>query len=128
MGGKDKPAPATTGVGTLGALLAARGVKAPDPASLPPAEAAPVAAPEAGLRWSAVPRVVLEMQKKGRAGKVVTVLRGVPSEHAEDASRQLRKAMGVGVGVEEDEIVVQGDQRVRLRAWLSNAGVRQVTG
>lgn len=119
----DKPA-----VGGLGALLAAKGLQssgAPEPAAPGPAARAPawtVAAPE---------KVVVRMERKGHGGKTVTCLTGLdgaPADALDALARDLRKALGVGVRVEDGEVVVQGDQRDRLRAWLGKNGARRVVG
>jgi translation initiation factor 1 len=119
MAGEDR--------GGLGALLAARGLKmseAPAAPAVAPVEAAKVEVdPFAGLA-----RVVLSMERKGRGGKVVTLIRGVPEDRLEVAAKLVRKALGCGASVEADAILVQGDQRDRLRPWLERSGVRKIAG
>jgi translation initiation factor 1 len=115
-----------SGLGSFGALLAARGLHASEEA------AAKEPAPEvpAPRGWSDVRRVVLAMTRKGQGGKTVTVLSGtgLGSNDLEVAARDLKRTLGVGARVEDDAIVVQGDQRERLRPWLSAQGVREVKG
>ncbi len=113
--------------GGLGALLAARGLKMSEAAAAP--VVAPASPPAADVDpFVGLARVVLAMERKGRGGKVVTLLRGVPSERLEVAAKLVRKALGCGASVEDDAILVQGDQRERLRPWLERAGVRKIAG
>lgn len=112
--------------GGLGALLAARGLKMSAEAAAP-VVVAPVA-PVAADPFDGLARVVLAMERKGRGGKVVTLLRGVPADRLELAAKHVRKALGCGATVEGEEILVQGDQRERLRPWLERAGVRKIAG
>ena len=83
-------------------------------------------APE--FAWSRVPRAVLQRTRAGRGGKTVTIVRGVEAEHLDEAARTLKKALGVGATVEDDGVVVQGDQVERLRTWLDKAGVSKIVG
>jgi translation initiation factor 1 len=122
------PAADGGGLGSFGALLAARGLQASAPVDVP---ATPVATPAAApFRWADVRRVVLAMTRKGQGGKTVTVLSGMGLSEAQldAAARELKRTLGVGARVEDEEIVVQGDQRERLRPWLAREGVREVKG
>jgi translation initiation factor 1 len=120
------------GLGSFGALLAARGLRASEPAPTTASPPAPSAASEsnAAIAWSGVRRVVLAMTRKGQGGKTVTVLSGtgLAAEELEVAARELKRTLGVGARVEDEGIVVQGDQRERLRPWLARQGVREVKG
>lgn len=62
-------------------------------------------------------RIHMNIEKKGRGGKTVTVIGGLadmPAQHRDELISTLKKGLGVGVTVEDDDIVVQGDQRPRL--------------
>jgi translation initiation factor 1 len=126
-GGED-PAASGSGLGSFGALLQARGLAASEAASAPPPSSAAVGAPASVFSWASLPKVVLRMERKGRGGKAVTVVQGVPPRQLDEAAGTLRRAFGTGARVEEEEIVVQGDLRERLRTWLHSAGVRDVRG
>lgn len=74
----------------------------------------------------------LSLDRKGRRGKVVTLIVGLqlsPQELAELA-RTLRRLCGAGGAVKEGTIEVQGDQRARLAAILRDMGykVKQIGG
>ena len=75
----------------------------------------------------AVPtRVVakLRMEKKGRGGKTVTVVYGLPRnpEFLRQLSQELKRACGAGGTVVEDGIEIQGDLGARVRAALEKRG------
>jgi translation initiation factor 1 len=80
--------------------------------------------PEAVLSSPSPPgnsRIHLRIERKGRKGKTVTILGGLGDQSEEDrkaVARKIGKALGCGAGVEGDEVVVQGDQRERVEAWL----------
>lgn len=71
-------------------------------------------------------KVVLSRSKKGRGGKIVTTIAGVRAEAREALARDIRVAVGCGATVEDELIVVQGDQHARLRGFLESRGVRKV--
>lgn len=75
---------------------------------------------------SALPRVVLRRERKGRGGKTVTVVEGVPVPLAEGLACALRKGLGCGSRVEEGAVVLQGDQVERSAAWFTARGVKKV--
>ena len=66
----------------------------------------------------------LRIEKKGRAGKTVTVVDGLPRNAAfvEDLAHELKKACGTGGSADEGAIELQGDQREKLRALLERKG------
>ena len=75
----------------------------------------------------AVPaRVVaqLRMEKKGRGGKAVTVVYGLPknAEFLRELSQDLKRACGAGGTVIEDGVEIQGDLRERVRDVLTKRG------
>ena len=67
---------------------------------------------------------VLRLEKKGRGGKTVTVVAGLPRNAAFLASlaSELKRACGTGGTAAEGTIEIQGDQRERLRPLLSAKG------
>ena len=66
----------------------------------------------------------LRMEKKGRGGKTVTVVYGLPRNETflKELSQELKRACGTGGAVANDEIELQGDLRDRVRAVLLNKG------
>src|SRR5260221_14552737 len=82
----------------------------------------------AGARPS-MPRdgvVRLARDRKGRGGKIVTVVTGLPDEAAliESISQTLKRLCGTGGTVKDGVIELQGDHRERLAAKLSELGYR----
>src|SRR2546430_3181347 len=66
----------------------------------------------------------LRMEKKGRGGKTVTVVDGLPRNAAflKELSQELKRACGTGGVVLEGAIELQGDLRDRVRAVLAQKG------
>jgi translation initiation factor 1 len=114
--------------GTLGDLLAARGLAPPPaPPGTPPAPAPAPAAPTDPLAaLSGLPRVVLRREKQGRGGKTVTVVEGLPEPLAEAALKPLKSSLGCGAALEGDRVVLQGDQTTRAAAFFEARGVKKV--
>jgi translation initiation factor 1 len=82
------------------------------------------AAPARAATGHGVVRIWLE--KKGRNGTPVSILRGVPGDHdalVELASR-LKRACGTGGSAKDGEIIIQGDHRDRIAALLEGEGLR----
>ena len=112
----------TSPLGGLGALLAEKGLQFQGTA-----ESAESVGPDPTTwSWSDVSKVVLQRERKGRGGKTVTVIRGLPLVAFDEVSGQLKRHLGVGVRVEDDALVTQGDQRQRLETWFVGQGVRRV--
>lgn len=72
------------------------------------------------------PKVVakLRLETKGRGGKSVTVVDGLPRNgpFLEALARELKKACGTGGTARETAVEVQGDVRERLRTLLAAKG------
>ncbi len=62
--------------------------------------------------------------RKGRGGKVVTVVAGVPggAETLEQLAKDLKRQCGTGGTVKEGTIEIQGDHRERVAAALNERG------
>jgi translation initiation factor 1 len=63
----------------------------------------------------------LRMEKKGRGGKAVTVVDGLPNNAAflKDLCQELKRACGTGGTVADGTIELQGDLRDRVREFLT---------
>jgi len=102
-----------------------------DQLGLPPGETTasePAAAAPDGP--SPIPRrAVVRMERSGRGGKAVTVVEqlALPPETLAVWLKDLKHALGCGGSVEGEALVIQGDQRPRVQAWLSARGIRKVT-
>jgi len=66
----------------------------------------------------------LRMEKKGRGGKVVTLVYGLPNNAAflKELSQELKRACGTGGAVVDGGVEVQGDLRDRVREVLVGKG------
>ncbi len=69
----------------------------------------------------------LSMERAGRGGKTVTIVRGFVGrdDDMQALSKLLKQKCGVGGAVKEGEIIVQGDHRQRLVEILKNEGYTQ---
>lgn len=67
---------------------------------------------------------VLRLEKKGRGGKTVTVVAGLPRNVAFLAglAAELKRACGTGGTATDEAVELQGDHRERLRPFLSAKG------
>ena len=74
-------------------------------------------------------RAVVRMERKGRGGKEVTVVEQLELslKEREKWLKALKGALGCGGTVEGDDLVLQGDQRERVRALLEARGVKKVS-
>lgn len=70
------------------------------------------------------PVAKLRMEKKGRGGKTVTVIFGLPNntEFLKNLCTELKKACGVGGSTTEEGVELQGEQRDRVRPFLERKG------
>jgi translation initiation factor 1 len=106
----------------LGDLLRAKGLSASATANDEP-ETTPADAPSTKSPYG--PKVVVRATRKGRGGKTVTEVQGVVHDR-ESIAKKLKKTLGVGARVEDELIVVQGDQCERIASWLGKQGVKKV--
>lgn len=68
--------------------------------------------------------VRLHRETKGRGGKAVTIVKGVPLTGAElkALAKVLKQKCGVGGALKGEDIEIQGDQREALKTELENRG------
>jgi translation initiation factor 1 len=72
------------------------------------------------------PVAKLRMEKKGRGGKTVTVVFGLPNNAAflKDLTQELKRACGTGGTATDEGVELQGDLRERVRELLLARGYR----
>ena len=72
-------------------------------------------------------QVRVSRENKGRGGKTVTLVRGLPLPLAEldTLGKQLRSHCGSGGTVKDGVVEVQGDHAVRVLVWLQGQGYTQ---
>ena len=68
--------------------------------------------------------VRLHRETKGRGGKAVTIIKGLPLSGAElkSLARQLKQKCGVGGALKGTDVEIQGDQRNILKVELEKQG------
>lgn len=111
------------------ALKGASNEPSPLPAGSPPAPQPPTRmTPDDSRSASTHARVTVRRERAGRGGKTVTIAEGpgLAGRDLESLARELASGLGVGARVEEAFVVVQGDQRERLAAWLTAHGFTSV--
>ena len=124
---KRKPPPVDAPAGPFNAAFERLRARLPEePAHAPAPPAAPAAAP-AGPPPPA--RAVVRLERKGRGGKEATVVEklALPPAALLAWADAAKRALGCGGSVEGDALVLQGDQRDRVRRWLEGKGVGKVT-
>jgi len=89
----------------------------------------PGPAPRAKPEPKGPARAVVRMERKGRGGKEVTVVEQLELRPAELEAwlKALKQSLGCGGAVEDGALVVQGDHRPRVKAWLEGRGVKKVS-
>lgn len=67
-------------------------------------------------------KVVLD--KKHRAGKVVTLVSGfvMKEKEIESIARQLKAFCGSGGSFDDNQVIIQGDHREKIVQWLKQKG------
>lgn len=75
------------------------------------------------------PRAVVRLERKGRRGKEVTVVEQLELSDAERVAwlSDMRRSLGCGGTEEEGALVLQGDHRQRVEAFLKARGVGRVS-
>ncbi len=75
------------------------------------------------------PRAVVRLERSGRGGKEATVIEqlDLAASQREVWLKALKSALGCGGGIEGDTLMLQGDQRERLKKILADRGVKRVT-
>jgi translation initiation factor 1 len=89
----------------------------------------PAAAPVKGAGRPPPGRAVVRMERAGRGGRTVTVVEKLELRPADLEAwlGDLKRALGCGGVVEGAALVLQGDRRERVGAWLEKRGVKKVT-
>ena len=96
-------------------------VAAGQPSPEPQPRAAPVPAGLAGC-----PKLVVQRERKGRAGKTVTRICGLPAQLIDEVTPRIKSALGCGATVEDQDVVVLGDLVERVAEWLRGEGAGPV--
>jgi translation initiation factor 1 len=68
----------------------------------------------------------LHRETKGRAGKAVAIVRGFvgSDDDLNELGKKLKGHCGTGGSVKDGEIIIQGDQRDKVSAFLTSKGYK----
>lgn len=99
------------------------GISAP---SLPTQDAPPTPDPEPVANARFPKKLVVRMEKRGRRGKTVTRISGVPKEDLIALSKQIKKALGCGAIVEDNDLLLLGSLVDRAATWLESQGASRI--
>lgn len=77
-----------------------------------------------------VQKLRVRIEKKQRAGKTVTVVDGFAGtdEDFMDLGKKLKTKCGAGGSAKDSEILIQGDYKDKVIAWLKEWGYTQTKG
>ena len=71
-------------------------------------------------------KLVVRRELKGRGGKTVTRISGLPAAHREALASNMKKKLGCGALIEGDDVVLLGDLVDRAADWLTERGAPRV--
>lgn len=68
----------------------------------------------------------VSIDRKGRKGKTATIIEGFEGsdEELEDLARKLKQKLGTGGSARGGEILIQGDRRAEIIAFLQSLGFK----
>lgn len=70
----------------------------------------------------------IHLEKKGRGGKSVSIIRGLDMTHnlIKELEKKLKSHCGVGGTSKNGEIIIQGDQRDKIMSFLKDQGAKDI--
>lgn len=68
----------------------------------------------------------IAFERKGRAGKTATIIAGftLGDDEVADIAARIKRALGTGGSARGGEILIQGDRRSDVAAWLRKQGFK----
>jgi translation initiation factor 1 len=106
--------------------FAALSAKKDELPAAPKVEAPPAATPAPRTPTWGSGKIVLARERKGRAGKTATRVRGLPETRLDELATKMKKALGCGATVEEGDVILLGDVVERAAKWLRDEGAPRV--
>ncbi len=70
-----------------------------------------------------IEEVVLAYERRG-GNKVITTVRDIPEEKAEETLKFIKVSLGTGGSIDEGVLIIQGDRRAQLTRFFEKQGVR----
>ena len=86
--------------------------------------APPAPAPSGAIRFP--PKLVVRRETKGRGGKTITRISGVPEVHREELADRMKRALGCGATIEAEDVLLLGSLADRAVDWLVAQGAPRV--
>ncbi len=73
-------------------------------------------------------RIRVHLEKKGRGGKSVSIIRGIEMTNAamKDIEKKIKSKCGVGGSQKNGEIIIQGDHRDKIINLLKSMGAKDI--
>lgn len=71
-------------------------------------------------------KLVLSREKKGRGGKTVTRITGLPKARLEIVAKKMKKSLGCGASVDGNDVLLHGTLTERGAEWLRGQGAKRV--
>lgn len=71
-----------------------------------------------------VSAVRVGLEKKGRGGKWVSIVRGLSTRELDEHEKALKSHCAVGGSVKEGELILQGDVREKAISYLKKQGIQ----
>jgi translation initiation factor 1 len=99
---------------------------ASSPSAMPPTPA--VAPSTSGIRppLAFKDKLVIRRELKGRGGKTVTRIAGLPPAHRDALTSEMKRKLGCGALIERDDVILLGDLVDRAADWLTERGAPRV--
>ncbi|MEM9190177.1 MAG: translation initiation factor [Myxococcota bacterium] len=93
---------------------------------LPASPKEKLAVPPAATTAEWTGKVVVRRETKGRGGKTVTRISGLPEPRRAGIATILKRRLGCGAVVEGDDVILLGSVVDRAAAWLESEGAPKV--
>jgi uncharacterized repeat protein (TIGR03833 family) len=120
----SSPAKTSSGPLTYSPFAALAGAVRPSASAVAEQPAPSVADPPSALVREG--EVRLQRETKGRGGKTVVRVTGLPVHRLTALMQQMKKALGCGATIEGPDLVLLGSVEERAAEWLKQAGAERV--